>query len=624
MVLARRVRADGRTRALINGRTAAVADLRAIGGALLRFYAQHEHRSLTLASAQLAILDSRCGAEQPARLRACAEAHGRVRELERRLEQLQSTSLERDRELDLLEFEIAEIERSRPTLRSTRGCSPRASGCGRWTRCSPRRGRRRAPAGRGRLGRRRGRGWRRRPGRGPAGGRGERGAGAGGGGRRAARRRSPSGCGRWRWRRESSATSCRPTASGAADGRAGTADGEGPSTLEELEERLAAVERLVRKHGGSIESVHEHARAARARREQLAAARVSAGELDQQLQDAGEDLKRHVRALTRARKAAAGPFSKDVAAQLATLAMPHAGFEVVLSACEVGPSGGDAVEFLIAPNPGVPGGPVREIASGGELSRVMLAILSAAQGHEAGVTLVFDEVDAGIGGHTARAVGSRLRELARECQVICITHLPQIASLAERHFSIVKQAGPSETRTEVQRARLGGGRGGAGEDARGRGGAGRSPPPRRGADARGLNTGPERSARVIAGVTLAVDGSQAIHTPRAAGVPPGPPSWARSRGSPGSSRGPVRPGRRTKLLVRHLVRGDIALVDHLDIDRVSAEELIAAGAVAVLNCSPSSGAPIRTSVPSCWWRPGCCSWTSPTTGCSRRSATDSR
>ena len=93
---------------------------------------------------------------------------------------------------------------------------------------------------------------------------------------------------------------------------------------------------------------------------------------------------------------------------------------------------------------------MREIASGGELSRVMLAILSVAQGHESGITLVFDEVDAGIGGHTARAVGTRLRELARDCQVVCITHLPQIASLADRHFSIVKEAQASATNTRVR------------------------------------------------------------------------------------------------------------------------------------------------------------------------------
>ncbi len=450
VVLARRVRADGRTRALINGRTAAVADLRAIGGALLRFYAQHEHRSLTLASAQLAILDSRCGAEQPARLGACAEAHGRVRELERRWEQLKATSSERDRELDLLDFEIAEIEALAPDPQEHErllAARERLRALGSLLAA--------AGAASARL-------------LGEDASAGGTGTGTDGGPGAAQLVAEASGelvpvegvdgqLDGLAERLRGLALETRELAyelssycERAGDVAAGDGGAEGTSTLEELEERLAAVERLVRKHGGSIESVHEHARAARARREELAAARVSAGELDQQLEVAGEDLKRHVGALTRARRAAAGPFSKDVTAQLATLAMPHAAFEVVLGGGEVGASGADTVDFVIAPNPGVPGGPVREIASGGELSRVMLAILSAAQGHESGLTLVFDEVDAGIGGHTARAVGSRLRELARGSQVICITHLPQIASLADRHFSIVKQAGPSDTRTEVR------------------------------------------------------------------------------------------------------------------------------------------------------------------------------
>jgi len=119
-----------------------------------------------------------------------------------------------------------------------------------------------------------------------------------------------------------------------------------------------------------------------------------------------------------------------------------------------GPAGGDEVEFLIAPNPGVPAGPLRETASGGELSRVMLALMGAAA--EAGTrTLVFDEVDAGIGGQTARAVGEQLRELASGRQVICITHLPQIASLADRHFTIVKDVTADTaltTVTQLQRA----------------------------------------------------------------------------------------------------------------------------------------------------------------------------
>jgi DNA repair protein RecN (Recombination protein N) len=106
---------------------------------------------------------------------------------------------------------------------------------------------------------------------------------------------------------------------------------------------------------------------------------------------------------------------------------------------EIGPSGAERVELLLAPNPGVPAAPVRETASGGELSRVMLALMSAA-GEGGTTTLVFDEVDAGVGGQTAHAVAERLRALATTRQVLCITHLPQIAALAERHFRIAKSS----------------------------------------------------------------------------------------------------------------------------------------------------------------------------------------
>jgi DNA repair protein RecN (Recombination protein N) len=148
--------------------------------------------------------------------------------------------------------------------------------------------------------------------------------------------------------------------------------------------------------------------------------------------------------------------------------MGDASFDVSLQERAAGPTGGDAVEFMIAPNPGVPAGPVREIASGGELSRIMLALTAAglhttaargAGGHgraspgadamASSSTLAFDELDAGIGGHTARAVGERLKAIARERQLLCITHLPQIASLGERHFSIVKDTSASLTRASV-------------------------------------------------------------------------------------------------------------------------------------------------------------------------------
>jgi len=129
--------------------------------------------------------------------------------------------------------------------------------------------------------------------------------------------------------------------------------------------------------------------------------------------------------------------------------MEAAQFDVAVSAREATATGADAVEFLIAANPGVPAGPLRDIASGGELSRVMLAIMGVAN-DGGGATLVFDEVDAGIGGVTARAVGDQLRALGAGRQVVCITHLPQIASLAARHFSIEKDVSVEPAVTTVR------------------------------------------------------------------------------------------------------------------------------------------------------------------------------
>jgi len=135
--------------------------------------------------------------------------------------------------------------------------------------------------------------------------------------------------------------------------------------------------------------------------------------------------------------------------------MDDAGFEVHVTPRDgFTATGKDAVEFVLAPNPGAAPGPLREIASGGELSRVMLALMTAATGAEGAPTVVFDEVDAGLGGATARVVGEKLRALAGARQVLCITHLPQVASLGARHFSVVKSTDSAAGKAEATVRRL--------------------------------------------------------------------------------------------------------------------------------------------------------------------------
>jgi DNA repair protein RecN (Recombination protein N) len=150
--------------------------------------------------------------------------------------------------------------------------------------------------------------------------------------------------------------------------------------------------------------------------------------------------------LSQARREAAAPFAQAVAAELESVGFGEGEFAAELGERELGATGADDVRFLIRPNPGLPFAPAAETASGGELSRIALAIAAVAGGE----TMVFDEIDAGIGGRTAHAVGETLRRLAERAQVLTITHLPQIASLADRHFRVEKVPGdPTHTRIEL-------------------------------------------------------------------------------------------------------------------------------------------------------------------------------
>ncbi|HEX3519612.1 MAG TPA: DNA repair protein RecN [Solirubrobacteraceae bacterium] len=442
LVLARRVSTDGRTRAYLNGRAATVSDLRDVAGALLAFYGQHEHRKLTLAGAQLEILDSLSGKEHPARLRACADAFARTRALEARMQELRELASQRERELDLLEYELGEIDSVSPDeaeheqLLGVRERLRRLDAL-----CAAAGAAAEALAGEG----------------GESSGDAQALSGAvagldgvagvdpaldGLGERlRGLVIESQELAGELRSYTERAESL-------ALDGAGELPGGVEPS-LDGIEGRLADIERMARKHGGSIRAVLDYATQARARREELVGAEVALEQAAASLQEAQGTLAEHAAAIHRARQAAATKLARAVRTQLAALAMSDASFDVSLTERKPGPAGGDSVEFLIAPNPGVPAAPLREIASGGELSRVMLAIMSVANASAGAGTLVFDEVDAGIGGHTARAVGARLRELAEHRQILCITHLPQIASLAERHFSIVKDTTAQPTLTTV-------------------------------------------------------------------------------------------------------------------------------------------------------------------------------
>ena len=451
LTLARRVSADGRTRAYVGGRSAAVGELRDVGAALLAFYGQHEHRKLTLSAAQLEILDGHCDGDHAARLSACAQAFARTRQLEERLQSLRELSAQRERELDLLAYELAEID----ALAPDEGEHERLLAARERLRsldalCTA------AGAGAEALS----------PESGDAGGAAQLVAGA------AARLDAIAGVDpaldalaeRMRAilvESQDLAGELRDYCErAAADALASSPEGDGvvgqlgpDVSLDALEERLAAIERLARKHGGSVQAVLDYAVQARARHDELAGAEVALAQSTEQLDVARAELERHVLSVRRARRAAAKSLALAVREQLSVLAMGEASFEVVLEEREPGPTGGDSVELTIAPNPGVPAGPLREIASGGELSRVMLAIMSVAGASPQDATLVFDEVDAGIGGQTARAVGARLRELGERRQVLCITHLPQIASLGARHFSIVKDTRAEPTRTTVVQLR---------------------------------------------------------------------------------------------------------------------------------------------------------------------------
>jgi DNA repair protein RecN (Recombination protein N) len=224
-----------------------------------------------------------------------------------------------------------------------------------------------------------------------------------------------------------------------------------PARLAQVEERLHRIESLRRKYGATVEDVLAHRDAAARELAALEGADSRSSELEAEARAGRARLEAAAAELSRGRTRAAAELVRAVVPMLRELAMPEARFDVALppspapEGLPCGPGGAEAPEFLLSANKGERLRPLREVASGGELSRAFLALKQALREQDAGMVLVFDEVDAGVGGEAAERVGRRLADLAERHQVLCITHLPQIAAYAHRHFRVAKQTGARRT-----------------------------------------------------------------------------------------------------------------------------------------------------------------------------------
>jgi len=225
-----------------------------------------------------------------------------------------------------------------------------------------------------------------------------------------------------------------------------------PEHLDEIQQRLDALHGLARKHRVAPEQLHEHIASLRNEFESLRGSEADMGELENRIEAAWQLYREAATKLAERRRAAASKLAKKVTDSIRQLGMPHGQFDIAITPrTDESPSeyGLDEVEFVIAPNPGQPPQPLAKIASGGELSRVSLALKTLTASFDPVESFIFDEVDTGIGGATAETVGAHLRSLGDHRQVFCVTHLPQVAAQGHHQCKITKHQEPGHTRTVV-------------------------------------------------------------------------------------------------------------------------------------------------------------------------------
>ncbi len=446
LVISREVWPQGRSRCRVNGRTVTLTSLSAIGERLVDIYGQHEYQSLARPSRHLALLDSFGGARLSEALTAYRSRYELWRSARRELAELTASARERARRADLLTFEVNEIEsvKLQPDedvlLAAERTILANAerllAGVSQAFELVYESSRPDSPSAYDML----------------ADALAHLDAAA-----RIDASLAPA--------RDLLASMCEQASS---VGRAMRSYGESidfsPARLAIVEERLAAIARLKRKYGDTLGEVIEHGRAAREALDLVVHADERLAELERRAAEYAGEAAGAAAEVSRIRGRIASRLERDITRELAELSMPKAAFRVQIGRtrgdaehelivdgrpCTAGPDGVDDVEFLFSANPGEEPRPLVRIASGGEMSRVMLAIKSVLAQVDDMPTMVFDEVDQGIGGEASRAVAARLAGIGRVRQVLAVTHLPQIAAAAARHFAVRKEESGGRTQVGI-------------------------------------------------------------------------------------------------------------------------------------------------------------------------------
>jgi len=223
-----------------------------------------------------------------------------------------------------------------------------------------------------------------------------------------------------------------------------------PDRLQQLEDRMALVQRLKRKYGGPVSAILATCEKSQHRLHDLATRTEQIQELSQHIEKATQQLTAKAAQLTKVRTQAATKLAKAITVELRDLGFLKSGFSVGIAPTDCGPHGADEISFDFAPNPGEPVRPLKAIASSGEISRVMLAVKTVLASHDSIPVLVFDEIDANIGGETGSAVGQKLRRVAETHQVISITHLPQSAVYGHQHYVVSKDVVKGRTKMRIE------------------------------------------------------------------------------------------------------------------------------------------------------------------------------